>query len=272
MESYSVLMTVYKKDNPQYVKAGIDSMLAQTHKTNDFVLVCDGELPDELNAVIDSYADDNPDVFNIVRLPENVGLGAALRHGVPLCKNELVARMDNDDISYDFRCEKQVKRFEEQPELELIGGHVDEFCEDKKIVCTRYVPVSPEEIKKYSRRRNPFNHSTVMFKKSAILKYGNYSSMRTNQDVELWVRALNSGCRAENLDMSLVMFRFGEDTYRKRKNKANIKLMISVWKDFYKKGYCGLSDYLYVTLAMLYIKIVPTGMLKATYRALRKGR
>ncbi len=270
MENYSVLMTVYKKDSPDFAIKAIDSMLNQTHITNDFVLVCDGELTDELNAVIDSYTAKFPKLFNIIRLPQNVGLGAALRHGVPLCKNELVARMDDDDMSKPERCENEVKYLTENTDCALVGAHINEFdINPNEPIRVKKVPIGFENIKKYSRRRNPFNHSAVMFRKTAVLEAGNYKEMRTNQDVELWIRMLNKGYRCENIDEILVDFRFNSNTLKRRKEWNNSKLMIDIWKQFMKNKYCSYWDYVVVKSVQTAICFMPKKLLNWVYDNLR---
>ena len=270
MVNYSVLMTMYKKDDPKFVKAGIDSMLAQSYKTNDFVLVCDGELTKELNLVVDEYIAQYPDIFNVVRLPQNVGLGAALKYGVPLCKNEFVARMDDDDIAKPNRCEKEIEYLLKHPECVLVSAHMNEFDSDpRNPIRVKKVPIGFESIKKYARRRNPFNHSAVMFRKCAVLEAGNYSEMRTNQDVELWVRMLNKGYRCENIDEILVDFRFDGNTLERRKEWKNSKLMIDIWKQFRKNRYCSYWDYWVVKWVQIAIFLMPKKLLNWVYNNLR---
>jgi len=270
MLDYSVLMTVYAKDNPDYARLSLDSILNQTVRTNDFVLVCDGPLSAELDALIEKYVARFPDLFNVVRLKENVGLGAALRAGVLLCKNELVARMDDDDISKPERCERQLKEFEKNDQLSVVGSYMDEFEEDyARPLRTKSVPSNFDEIKTFSRRRNPFNHSTVMFRKSSVIGAGNYSEMRTNQDVELWVRMINSGYIGYNISESLVLFRFDQKTYQRRKDWTNVKLMIDVWKGFRKKKYCSYFDYLVVFWSQIIIYLMPVKLLTWVYNHLR---
>ncbi len=270
MLNYSVLMTVYKKDNPENARVSIDSLLNQTVKTDDFVLVCDGPLTDALNEMIASYEASYPGLFRVVRLPENVGLGAALRHGVPLCKNEIVARMDDDDIAREYRCERQLEYLHAHPEVALVGGNVSEFDDDpQKPLRVKVMPVGEANIKKFSRKRNPFNHSTVMFRKQAILDGGNYSAMRTNQDVELWIRMINKGYLCANIDEVLVDFRFDNDTLVRRKEWRNSKLMIEVWKSFYAKGYCSYWDYLCVMGIQIAMYVMPTKLLSWVYDHLR---
>lgn len=270
MENYSVLMTVYKKDNPVFVKEGIDSMLAQTILTDDFVLVCDGPLTSELDELINKYQTENNGLFHVIKLKKNIGLGAALRHGLPFCKNRLVARMDDDDVAYPKRCEKELLYYDAHPELSILGAYVTEFeNEISNIVREKTVPIDMPSIMEFAKRRNPFNHSTVMLDKDKIISIGNYSQMRTNQDVELWVRALNSGLKGANLSESLVYFRFDNDTYQRRKDMKNVKLMVKVWKDFYKKGYCGLKDYLFVTVMQYGVALAPTKLIQWAYDHLR---
>ena len=271
MSNYSVLMTAYKKDDPGFAKLAIDSMLNQTKPTNDFVLVCDGPLTPELDDLIEEYAKGYPEVFRVIRLEENVGLGKALKTGLLECKNELVARMDDDDISVPYRCEKQAELLDNRPEVSIVGSYMDEFEEDyTHPLRTKAVPCEIEDIKKYSRRRNPFNHSTVMFRKSAILAAGNYSEMRTNQDVELWTRFINAGYVGCNIPESLVLFRFDRNTYQRRKDWKNVKLLINVWKDFKKKKYCSYTDYLCVYWSQIAVFLMPSFVLRWLYEIMRK--
>ena len=264
---YSVLMTIYERDNPDFVVEAIDSMLNQTVRTNNYVLVCDGPLNPKLNEIINKYCDMFPDIFDVYRLEKNVGLGAALKYGVEKCNNELIARMDDDDIAIDNRCEIELSAFKKDPNLVLVGSYVYEF--EKKLsdqTILRKKPTDYLDIKDYSKRRNPFNHSTVMFKKSAIISVGNYSEMRTNQDVELWVRLLNNGYRCYNIPTALVYFRYDFSTYKRRKKWKNIKLLISIWKRFYKSGYCSLFDYLYVKARQICVFLTPSFILRAIYK------
>lgn len=270
MENYSVLMTVYKKDNPKFLKQGIDSMLSQTVLTNDFVLVCDGPLTTELNELIDKYVTENKDFFRVIRIDENVGLGAALKYGLPFCKNRLVARMDNDDIAHSERCRVQLEYYKEHQDVAIVGTYVKEFeNEISDVLREKKVPTDMKSIMKFSRRRNPFNHSTVMFDKDKIISIGSYSDMRTNQDVELWIRALNSGLLGANISESLVYFRFDNDTYQRRKNMKNVKLMIKVWKGFYKNKYCKFKDYMFVTVSQYFVALAPTKLIQWVYDNLR---
>ena len=270
MMEYSVLMTVYKKDSPEFFIQSVSSMLNQSAKTNDFVLVCDGELTDELEQAIKTAFSGNEGILNLVRLPQNVGLGQALHDGLPLCKNEWVARMDDDDIAHPDRCEIELTYIEDHPDITILGSYVNEFEDDPKHpIRVKEVPTDQTVILHFAKRRNPFNHSTLMIKRDDIIAAGNYSTMRTNQDVDTWVRVLNKGYKGANIPQPLVDFRFDKNTYERRKEWKNIKLMIDVWRSFWKQRYCSFSDYVYVVFMQLAVYIMPGKLLQWAYDHLR---
>ena len=266
MLQYSVLMTVYRGDNPSYVKTSIESVLCQTLPSDDYVIVEDGPLPDELENIIKSYEGRHSEI-HVVRLPKNVGLGKALNAGLPVCKNELIARMDSDDISLPDRCEKQVRTFEEDPELDIVGCPVKEFVgSPDNVVGQRTVPLDNEAIHKYVRRRDPFNHPTVMYRKSKVMKFGPYGDYRKNQDTDLWIKLLSNGCKARNLDEYLLMFRVDEGTYKKRKSWTNTKTLIDIRWNAYKNNICSIWDFIVVAGAQLAIYIMPSGLQRFIYQ------
>ena len=270
MENYSVLMTVYKKDSPEFFCQSVKSMLNQTVRTNDFVLVCDGQITEELEQAIKTAFEGNKEILNLVRLSQNVGLGKALNIGLPMCKNTWVARMDDDDIAHHDRCEIELKYIQEHPDVTIVGSYVNEFEDDpEKPIRVKEVPLTHEEILKFSRRRNPFNHSALMLNKENILEAGNYSTMRTNQDVDTWVRVLNKGYRGANIARPLVDFRFDRNTYKRRKEWKNLKLMLAVWTNFWKQRYCSFSDLTYVVCVQLAIFVMPDNLLKWAYDHMR---
>ncbi len=255
---YSVLMSVYKNENPKYFKLSIESMINQTLKPNEIVIVKDGELTIELNEVINNFEINYPNLFTIVNLKNNVGLGKALNEGLKKCKNELVARMDTDDISVDKRCELQIKEFKNNNNLSIVGTIIDEFYDKHTdIISSRVVPINHEDILKFSRRRNPFNHPTVMYKKSKVLSCGGYGDYRRNQDFDLFVRMLNSGYVAKNINKSLLLFRANKDNLKRRKSWTKCRSNISMMYDFWKKGYSGLSDLFIVAASQIVVFISP---------------
>lgn len=264
---YSVLMTVYKSDNPDYFRNSLLSMLQQTRPSNDIVIVKDGVVTEEIQRVIDELSIEYPNIINQVQLDKNYGLGLALNQGLQKCKNELVARMDADDISLPTRCEQQIKMFENDPSLDIVGCPVKEFVGSvDNVVGKRDVPLDNDAIYKYCRRRDPFNHPTVVFRKSKVLKYGPYGAYRKNQDTDLWIKLLSNGCKCANNPEYLLMFRFDENTFRKRKSWVNTKLLIQIKKNAWKIGFCSWWDYIVVKYAQLFIYILPIWFQKIIYK------
>ena len=269
---YSVLMTVYKSDNPEYFKLALDSMINQTLKPDEIVLVKDGPITDELQSVIDKSKKDYNKIVE-VNLKKNVGLGLALNEGIKKCKNELLARMDSDDISELNRCEEQIKLFKKDSSLDIVGCPVKEFVGTiDNVVGHRDVPFNNEEIHKYARRRDPFNHPTVMYKKSKLEKVGCYGDYRKNQDTDLWIKMLNAGCKGANVNKYLLNFRFDENTYKKRKSWINTKLLIKIRWNGYKIGFLSFFDFIFVSLVQLVMFVMPVGFQKFLYKkVLRKS-
>ncbi|MCB5714977.1 glycosyltransferase [Lactonifactor longoviformis] len=267
-ERYSVLMSLYKKEKPEYLKIALDSMLNQTIKPNEIVLVEDGELTAELYKVVDEYRGK----LHIVVNEKNMGLGLALNRGLKACKNELVARMDTDDCSKPDRCEKQLKRFEEKPYLSIVGSHIDEFEGDiGNIISQRKVPLTSEEIYEFAKRRSAFNHPAVMYRKSKVLEQGGYADLKRNQDVDLFGRMLYAGNKAENIDESLLWFRSSTELSKRRKSWQNTWSYIATIKKFWKMGYASVTDYLVVAIAQMGMYLMPVKVQNYIYKTfLRK--
>lgn len=266
MKEYSVLMSVYSKDNREYLELAIDSMINQTLKPDEIVIVKDGKIPSSLEKVIKDAKLKFSKIVE-VQLKTNVGLGLALNEGLKVCKNELVARMDADDISLPERCEKQVLMFQKNKKLDIVGCPVLEFSDDpENIIGKRRVPLTYKEIYNYSKKRDAFNHPTVMYKKTKVLKCGGYGDYRKNQDTDLWIKMLASGSQAMNLDEDLFLFRFDENTYKKRKNWLNTKTLIKIRWNAYKIGFSSFLDFLIISVMQLAIFVLPVSFQKFVYK------
>ena len=267
MENYSVLMSVYKNEKAEYFRLSLDSMLAQTVCPNEIVIVEDGPLTDELYAVINEYTSKSPELYTIVKNETNMGLGLALYEGLKVCKNELVARMDTDDISKPERCEKQLAVFSKNPEISIVGAFVDEFYSTpEEIASTRAVPEKHEDIYNFAKKRSAFNHPVVMYKKSKVLEFNGYSDLRRNQDVDLFGRMLYGGCIAENIGESLLYFRSNDALAKRRKSWQNTKSYIDTIKRFWKMGYSSFGDYFKVMFAQTVMFILPVRVQHWVYK------
>lgn len=258
MQNYSVLMSVYYKEKVEYLELAIESMLNQTVPPEQFVIVEDGKLTEELEQIIIKYENDKSDLFTVVRLDKNGGLGRALDEGLRYCRNELVARMDSDDISMPERCEKELVVFEKCPELDIISGAINEFknCIDN-IVSVRRVPENDEAIRKQMRRRSAFNHPAVMFKKSSVIRAGGYGGSARKEDHDLFSRMVFGNCKSYNLQESLLYYRVGNDNIKRRKNWKNVSSYIEIMWINFCRGYCKFSDFAYVCVAELVCLCIP---------------
>lgn len=260
---YSVLMSVYYKENPEFLKASIQSMINQTLKPDEIVIVKDGVLTEELDEIIERFIKIEPYLFKIVALKKNIGLGRALDEGLKNCKNELVARMDSDDISLPDRCATQCELFTKKPELSIVGTIIDEFYDEPdNIVSSRIVPTKHEDIVKFIRRRSPFNHPTVMFKKSDVIRCGGYGYLRRKQDLDLFSRMINNNCKSANINKSLLLFRSNEDNFKRRKSWSYCKSYIDVEYAILKRGHCSINDFLVVSTGQIVMFLSPLWMLK----------
>ena len=265
---YSVLMSVYYKEKPEYLQQSIESMLAQTVKTDDFVLVCDGPLTLELDAVIADFEKE----LHVVRLEKNMGLGNALNQGLQHCKHEIVARMDSDDISYPDRCEKQLKVFAAHPEISICSGIVEEFTISPEIVDSRRVPPETHaEILQFAKKRNPFNHPCVMYRKSAVESAGGYQDFYLLEDYYLWLRMLFKGSQGYNLQEPLLHMRAGSEMYKRRAGWKYVKSQCELFGYMRSQKFISKGQHLKSCLIRSLSAMAPNGLRRFTFKKMLRG-
>lgn len=270
--AYSVLMSVYGREKAAYLETSVQSMLHQTVPPSNFVLVCDGALTAELDAVIDSFSKRYPQLFQIVRLAENQGLGKALNAGLAVCRYDLVARMDSDDVSAPQRCALQLAAFAREPALAMVGGAVSEFEKDPTCpVAVKKMPESHEEILRYAKLRNPFNHPSVMYRRSAVLRAGGYRDAPLHEDYDLWVRMLMNGARTCNLPQVLCNMRVDEGMYERRGGLRYLRLLSGFHRKLYRMGFCSLGQYVTSVAVYAVSCLAPASVRRRLYqKILRK--
>ena len=246
MNKFSVCTSVYKNDKPEFVRVALDSMLVeQTVKPDEIILVQDGPVSYETSRLLLEYKDKYGEKFNVIKLEENKGLGNALMLGVENAKYDIIARMDSDDICLQDRFEKQLAYLEDHPECDIIGGQITEFIgEPDNIVGRREVPLTNDEIYNYMKSRCAFNHVTVMFRKEAVLKAGNYKDWFWNEDYYLWVRMMMAGCKFANIPDVAVNVRSGADQYARRGGKKYFDSEIGIKKLMMDKGMITRKEYI----------------------------
>lgn len=261
----SVLMSVYKKENPAYLKVALDSVYAQTLKANQIVLVKDGELPLELEEMISQYAD-----IHIVKLEKNLQLGRALEAGLKECEYELVARMDTDDIMMPNRLEKQYRFMTAHPEITACGGDIAEFMEEDVILREKHMPTSSQDLYGYGKKRNPLNHMTVMFRKSAIEAVGGYRHFPGLEDYDLWSRLLANGYQIANIPEVLVKARIGDRFASRRGGWSYFKRYLQLRKEQHRIGYLNMKEYIVACVLTFGMTVMPEKLREKAYAVLRK--
>ena len=239
---FSVAMCVYGGDRADWFKTAVDSILNQTVKPSEVVLVVDGPVPEELNGIICEY--EKMDIFNVIRFETNQGHGNARRAGLENCSNELVAIMDADDISAPSRFEKQLAEFEKDMELDIVGGNITEFVgEPENIVGQRVVFLNDCEIKQDLKKRCPMNLVTVMYKKSSVNKAGGFIDWYCEEDYYLWVRMALANMKFGNVSENLVNVRVGKEMYQRRGGRKYFKSEKALQKYMKKNKIIGFGTY-----------------------------
>ena len=256
--NYSVLMSVYYKEHPDYLRQSMQSIYDQTVPTDDFVLVCDGPLTPELDAVISSMQQQFGSRLHVCRLLENGGLGKALNFGIGQCKNDLVARMDSDDVSRPDRCQRQLAIFQNHPEYSLVSGIVEEFSDTiTNVSVRRIVPEHQDDIITFAKKRNPFNHPCIMYKKSDVEAAGGYQDFYLLEDYYLWIRMLQNGFIGYNLQEPLLWMRAGNDMYKRRGGWKYVQSQHNLFKYMAQTGFITGRQYQVQSVVRLIGAVVP---------------
>lgn len=270
---YSVLMPVYKKDNVNWIKEAVDSMLYQSVTPSEFIIIQDGPVPKEIESLINNYINMYPNLFKLLVNDKNLGLGESLRKGVLACTYEYIARMDADDISNTFRCEKILEYMVQNPELSLVGSDCIEFI-DKINNIQGYVrlPNTPEAVNKFAKQRVPIRHPSIIFKKSDVLKVGNYKPILRSQEYDLVVRMIMDGMKIANIPEILFYIRVGEDFYSRRGGLDKALLLAKQRRDFYKYGFYKFYEYIFYASINIGVCLMPNYLRAFIYKTfLRKN-
>lgn len=264
--NYSVLMSVYHNEKPEFLSLAIESILNQSLKTDDFVIICDGPLTKQLDNVLENFAKSNS-CIHIFRLDKNNGLGFALNFGIQKCQNEIIMRMDSDDYSLPFRAEKQIKIINDG--ADITSGAIAEFVDDyRNTDGIRKVPLNRKEMKNFIKKRSPFNHPCVMYKKSLITSVGNYHNLLFLEDYDLWIRIYLSKCKIQNTDDVLVYMRVGNGLIDRRFSKQAKSSRKFIRKLLLKTKIINHFEFCLYSLAEFIINITPKWFKKWFYRSI----
>lgn len=266
MEKFSLLMSVYDGELPEFLEEAFQSLLQSTILPDQIVMVLDGPISHNLQAILEKYEKEFTH-FTKVSLETNQGLGVALAVGVEACQYDLIARFDCDDILLPNRFQLQLDYFERHAELDLLGGQILEFSATNEFG-QRRVPVDQDTIVTFAKKRNPFNHMTVMFRKTAIMAAGNYIPLKGYEDYYLWLRLLKAGARVANLPDVLVRARVGSGFSTRRGGSKYLLQTIQAISRFEKEGLLSKSSALYRVLSHSLIILLPTGCREFLYRTI----
>lgn len=265
----SVLMSIYKGDDPIYLDQALESIVHQSRPAEEIVLVQDGPLLEDQAKVVSKYMNST---FKIVDLETNRGLALALREGLEQCSYNYVARMDSDDISHRDRFKEQFSFLQTHPEVDVVGSSIQEFnFKIDDLMAVRQLPESHEELSFYSKRRSPVNHASVMYKRDAVLAAGNYQNFLWNEDYHLWSRMLLNGSKFANMNAPLLYVRGGTDMYKRRGGFRYALQDIKLQMFFLKIGFVGFFTALTNMCIRVPVRIFPNRLRAWFYeRFLRK--
>lgn len=272
MEKFSVLMSVYFKEDPNYFKSSLESILInQTLRPTELVLICDGDLMPGLEAVIKEFSILCPEIFKVYR-KENGGLGKALNYGLPKCSYDLVARADSDDICKPSRFEKQIQYMSEHPEVGVLSSWVDEFTSvPGDINLVKDLPEYHDEILVFAKTRCPINHPAAIFRKSLVLEVGGYQVDYFPEDYFLWIKLLQNNVIFYNVQESLVWFRFSQDTFKRRGGWKYACDEVCTQINIYKMGFISLPLFIKNVVIRVSTRLMPNSLRGRLYqRFLRK--
>ncbi len=268
---FSILMSIYHKEDVQHFNRAMQSIWdEQTIRPNEIVLVEDGLLTELLYQNISDWKEKLGDIFKVISLKENAGVGNAKHIGIEKCTNELIAVMDTDDVSLPNRFEKQLAVFDSQ-DIDVCGAWVGEFENDEnEVVSYRRTPEHHDEIVAFAKSRSPVNHPTAMYKKSSVLNAGNYTKYKTSEDYDLFVKLIMSGAKLYNIQQPLVNMRMGNNQAARRGGLRNAMLEANVQKEFYKIGFLNLYELIRNILIGSMVRMLPSSLMKMAFKMIRK--
>ena len=264
LPKFTVCMSVYSKSKPDEFLAAFNSIIQQTAPPQEIILIIDGPISNDLEQTIEKTKALYDNLLQIIRLNENCGLGIALKTAIENASNELIARMDSDDISYPDRFAAQLDYFTKHPDVAILGGQITEFIDNpNNIIGKRVVPLDHEAIAKYMKKRCAMNHPTVMFRKEAVINAGNYQDWFLNEDYYLWIRMLKCDYKFANLNKLLVNIRVSKELYIRRGGKAYFKSEVEIQKLMRKLRMISLPRELYNIIIRFCVQILLPNSLRA---------
>lgn len=268
-DGFSVLLSVYIRELPDNLSQALDSIwYQQSLKPNQIVLVTDGPLTAELESVIHCWSKKLGEVFTIVNLSINLGLGSALNQGLQFCKYDLVARMDTDDISQPDRFKKQVDFMRNNPDIVVSSGFIEEWDSDfTRKISSRSLPLNHEDIIRFAKMRSPISHAACIFRKAAIIDVGGYPEIYP-EDYLLWIKLIQRGGRLSNIPCILLRVRAGDD-FIARRGYTFLKGELTTYQHMYEMNFITTGEYIKASFIRACVRLSPKFIKVFLYKTLR---
>ncbi|QAV69994.1 glycosyltransferase [Salinibacterium sp. UTAS2018] len=263
---FSLLLPIYSGDQSAFLERAFRSCLDdQTLQPAEVVVVQDGPISAELSATMMQLIASSPVPTKLLVLEKNRGLARALDAGLAECSFDVVARMDADDVSLPTRFEKQ--RAAIAGGFDLVGTAMFEFADDDgSVIGKRIPPQGQEEIARYSRFHDPFNHPTVMYRRSAVAAAGGYIDVGLMEDYWLFARMIDAGARVENLQEALLMYRVSAGAYTRRGGLGQLKAELRLQREFRKLGFTTPLQNVRNVIVRGGYRLVPVAIRRIAYR------
>ncbi len=264
-EPFTLLLSVYDGDRPDYLRQAFRSAVGgQTLRPAQVVIVRDGAVRDELAQCLDELCAASLVPVTLVPLEHNLGLGPALDRGLAASTFDVVARMDADDIAMPHRFEVEIPLI---AEADIVGAGLLEFVGDTgHIVGQRVPPTGPEQILRYARMHDPFNHPTVVYRKQAVLAVGGYGDLPLLEDYALFARMLQNGARPVNVAQPLVYYRVGATSFKRRGGTDLLRSELRLQREFRRHGFTSSSEYVRNVMVRGGYRLIPWWARRAVYR------
>jgi glycosyltransferase involved in cell wall biosynthesis len=265
--NFSVLISLYKTNDPVFFEQAMASIFEQTYPPTEVVLVIDGEKTDAQQKVIDMFKEKYPQVLKVIPLAKNIGQGPALNEGLKHCSYELVARMDTDDICKPTRFEKQVRFFEQNPQVDVLGSWIEIFYDNtEEVANVRTFPETHEEVKKRAQSKSPIPHPCVMLKKSKVMKCGGYELLGLQDDYVLWMKMLYHGAIFHNLQEILLSYRISQNMFKRRGGISYAMDDCKLQWMFYRRDYISLLTAIRNIFMRVPFRIIPVSWRTFVYK------
>lgn len=264
-EPFSLLVSVYDGDRPDYIRRALRSAVEdQTVRPDQVVIVRDGPVRDELARCLDELRAAGPVPVTFVPLPHNVGLGPALNRGLSESWFDVIARMDADDVAMPHRFEVEMPLI---ADADIVGSGLLEFVKDTDdIVGQRVPPTDPGQIRRYARMHDPFNHPTVVYRRDAVLAAGGYGDLALMEDYALFARMLLGGARAVNVAEPLVFYRVGAEAFKRRGGTELLRSELRLQREFRRQGFTSPAEYARNVMVRGGYRLIPWWLRRAVYR------